>query len=77
MNSQKKENSKTASNSQPRNKSYIDGRRRTLTTMPPMQPIEREKFIKYKASALNLQVNPINLKLLLAILKGIPEFEWF
>jgi len=43
----------------------------TLTTRPPSQPMEREKFVEYKASASDSQVGPINLKLLPAILEGM------
>ena len=40
-----------------------------LTNKPPIQPAERGKFVNYKASASDSHVNPINLKLLPAILK--------
>ena len=40
-----------------------------LTSRLPMQPIERGKFVKYKVSASNSQVGPMNMKLLSAILK--------
>ena len=43
----------------------------TLTIRPPMQPMESGKFVEYKASALDSQVGPINLKLLPAILEGM------
>ena len=42
-----------------------------LTTSLPMQPIEREKFVKYKVSASDSQIGSMNLKLLPAILKKI------
>ena len=77
VNSQKKENGKTAlnlqprkkscktaSNSQPKNKDLRkQNKTSALTIRPPMQPMEREKFVEYKASASDSQVGPINLKL--------------
>ena len=49
-----------------------------LTTRPPKQPIDKGKFVKYKASASVSQVGPINLKFLPAILegKGIMKSIW-
>ena len=36
-----------------------------------MQLMERQKFVEYKASALDSQIGLINLKLLPAILEGM------
>ena len=42
-----------------------------LTTRPLAQSIRRGNFVKYKASASDSQVGPINLKFLPAILEAM------
>ena len=42
-----------------------------LTTRLLKQPIDKGKFVKYKTSASDSQVGPINLKFLPAILEGM------
>ena len=42
-----------------------------LITRPIMQPMEKVRYVEYKASASDSQVGPINLKLLPAILEGM------